>query len=832
MRTTIRRLHKPRLAVLAITCLLYMTQADPALSQVQVTIDEIGPKRSNLHPSDPDGASGGRVNGLAVARTDRNLMYAATEYGGIYKSTDGGRNWRHVPGHVPVVTWDVEIDPGDARRVYATSFYDGRTISRAGINISTDGGATWSKSATATPPEGFCADARARVEPAGFGIAISDENPNNIYIGTNCGLAISNDRGMSWHFVDPTPADGATRVWDVVVHHGGTIDTCGDDGHLRSVNGGAAWTSATGTGALPGGICSIAASPQEAHVLFSVVGTTIFESDDGGANWVNAYANPSPQGRIPFVATNRRAGGNFDLWFGDVQLHRGSCTTPTPPAPGGTARCQASPSWAGPFTRSAGGHDDMGAILFDPTVTSDACPLVMSSDGGAYFNTLTASPACHDPRWDQPNVTPQAVWNWDMGGAPRAGATPEDLYFGNQDTGGFGSTDAGATPPNWNNADCCDVFDVVAESGRVLSTLCCFGGGRATRLFVRASGMTGGGEINAYPPGTLIGFQALDTIVNLAPSSYAVATSDGVFVTDDVTANPVQWRELGATSTPANACALQVAGSGANTTLFAKDGGCDGDRGGTLWRHQGTATGGNWQQITRPGAGVFGVYAVDRNDPQRIIASDLGGTSGPTMVMTTDGGTTWTSLPSLDNLMTDGGAFRSQNETGPRRFTSFAGYPQPSLVAFDPHDRDVVVAAGADSGVFLSINAGRDWTRVTDPHNPVASGRPHIPRARHAYFEHDDPGRIRLYLGTQGRGQWRVSFAKQIDEAKHRFLYTTLRTLSSSGSRGCGYADWNCMTNLCKSDLNNLAWRGWAGCHRSDNSWLCLFECGQVRDLF
>ena len=332
-------------------------------------------------------------------------------------------------------------------------------LSRAGINVSTDGGTTWAKPPTATPPDGFCADPRTREQPAAFGIAVSDINANNVYIGTNCGLAISGDRGVTWHFVNPT-LDQARSVWDVVVHHGAIVDICGDDGHARSTDGGTTWTSSN---RLPGGTCSIAAAPFEAHVLFAVVGTTIYESLNSGSTWTNSYANPRPQGRIPFIATNRRAGGAYDLWFGDVQLHRLGCATPIPPASGGAARCQPASAWIGPFTRSAGGHDDMGAILFDPAAEADACPLLMSSDGGVYFNTRATSPECHDPRWDQPNATPQAVWNWAMAGAPRSGTVPEDLYFGDQDTGSFGTTDAGATPPTWNNADCCDVFDVAAQ---------------------------------------------------------------------------------------------------------------------------------------------------------------------------------------------------------------------------------------------------------------------------------------------------------------------------------------------------------------------------------
>ena len=58
---------------LMIVALAVIASVAPASAQFQLTVEEIGPKRSSLHPSDPDGASGGRVNGLAVARTDRNF---------------------------------------------------------------------------------------------------------------------------------------------------------------------------------------------------------------------------------------------------------------------------------------------------------------------------------------------------------------------------------------------------------------------------------------------------------------------------------------------------------------------------------------------------------------------------------------------------------------------------------------------------------------------------------------------------------------------------------------------------------------------------------------
>ena len=309
---------------------------------------------------------------------------------------------------------------------------------------------------------------------------------------------MSTDAGVTWTFIDPTPGDTAGDITDVIVHHAGIIDVCGDDGHLRSTNGGTTWTTAPAV-PLPGGQCSLAVSPDEDYVLFAVVGTSIFESDDAGQTWPGTYANPSAQGRIPFLATNQRAGNTYDLWFGDVRLHRGTCTTPAAPAQGGAQRCNASGAWAGPFTRSVGAHDDSGDIAFAPNVASDACPVLFASDGGVYRNTLAASPACHTPVWIQPTVTPHALWNYTFAGVSRPGAAVEHLYFGNQDNGTFGATNGGAAAVTWNNERCCDGFDANGDPLRGVTTVCCFGGGRATRLFLSAPGLVGADRTKSAP---------------------------------------------------------------------------------------------------------------------------------------------------------------------------------------------------------------------------------------------------------------------------------------------------------------------------------------------
>src|SRR2546428_13677779 len=70
------------------------------IRRVSYTLNDINPNQSSLDASDPDGASGGRVNG--IGRASSTTYFAATEWGGIYRSTDAGLTWSHVSGHVPM----------------------------------------------------------------------------------------------------------------------------------------------------------------------------------------------------------------------------------------------------------------------------------------------------------------------------------------------------------------------------------------------------------------------------------------------------------------------------------------------------------------------------------------------------------------------------------------------------------------------------------------------------------------------------------------------------------------------------------------------------------
>ena len=788
----------------------------PAASAQIIGITDVNPNTTNS-----SSGAGGRINGIAVDPTNKNIMYAASEYGGLFKSVNGGLNWFALPGHVPVVTWDVEVNPANPLRVYATSFYDGRNPSRSGINVSADGGITWGRPLTAVPPPGLCANPADQTELSAFGIAIDRANPNRIYIGTSCGLAISDDAGDTWAYTAPALGSGH-RVWDVVSAVPNIPDVCGDNGHYWIVNG--AWFTGSG---LPMGRCSLAASPYfpDPPSLIATVNKKVFEAPTG-INWQETRENPAPQGRVPFVETNKRSGGSgalFDLWFGDVGVHRVTCDGSLAGIKCGTGN---TPAWQPPYTCHIGGqacttnaqcpevnhngnhcyhggyswkwggHVDMGSIAFDPTAATDACPLINANDGGVYVNTLAQSPGCQDPFWQQPTVTPHALLIYTAAGADLAGTSDDHIIFGTQDNGMFLTTNAKPDSPFYWTPTGGDTFTTMASSENGGTFMHTNGGQSYTKV---SNDAWNGAAMNAYPPtGGDNGFKFTKMMAKWGPKSYALLTVDytptngtytdgGLYVTENIDAVPISWSELGnstepqqdtigtcsdypprqctiggttcggaATCNKRTPCAVYTAGNAA--IFYVQTGDCNGD-GFTdeLWAKY-TTQNASWTKIVLPNGRGVGVVAVDPNDANRLYVSAVTPNDAPFYV-STNGGLSWAPLNNLNNIIIGGGEFPIKNQRGYTYDINMPGYLQPSFIAVDPFDGDNLIAGGRDSGVFYSIDRGETWTRVTDPVNPQVSGRPHIPRPKHAYFSESDHDKS-IFVASQGKGLWRLDVCR------------------------------------------------------------------------
>ena len=505
--------------------------------------------------------------------------------------------------------------------------------------------------------------------------------------------------------------------------------------------------------------------------------------------------------RTPVVATNDRTAGfdpadpseGWDLWFGDGSLWRIPCHT------GQTPRCTTDKTrWDGSHTDHIGSpqeaHGDTGDLEFDPGASIDACPTMYSSDGGVYRNARDISDPtdptvdCHSPTFLGANVGLHAFYLRGMDGFSPTSADPEaeeDLYIATQDNGIFTSSDAGAQTPTWTHGIGGDVLDVAGDQDRTVATrrgttLVVGDPGYANMVF-KANGIYGQplwdseALVQAGPGRYLLAQYGTSTVTYGPPPGQSVVVPRGI---RDIDITNVDTAPMGVRygtvpwPTAANPPCHVTVGTGPSgvvpyvlagqcwygTLDIGRDPNSPSSGPDQLW----TFRDGDWVQRfpgpEDPGGMIeadagFGLVAVDPMDSERLYAAILFDGPSSRMMRSADGGQTWVHDPVLTRLMYQGFA--------PDRRDPGDGVhvlPQASLVAFDPRDRDIIVAGGRQTGIFVSSDGGRGWALVTEPHAPTTSGIPHLPNPAFAHFDHDKPGVVRVYVGT-GRGIWRINLA-------------------------------------------------------------------------
>ena len=762
----------------------------PASAQLKSSWFDINPSQSN---DGRNGASGGRVNHVG-APSDFSKVFAATEWGGLYQSFDQGLTWVRIENFIPSATWDVKVDPHNSKKVYATSFFDGRVNPQSGISVSVDGGNTWSAVNIPTQNNLNCTVAARKTEPSAWQISINPNNSDTVFVGTNCGLARSLNGGGGWAFIDPSPSDPAEQIYAVVAHDRETVDVIGDNGFFRSTDNGAHWSiilPAKGPGPVSGNSgpgTGVAVSPRESYVLLAEnLQNNIFESDDGGTAWPTSLTLPlrsggrsNQQGRIPFIKTNQLSTSTqFDVWYGDINVFRTTATTPSTLAPGGSPRTPLN-SWT---SVQDGAHDDTGDIMFDPRFAAGACPTLFTGDGSIFRNTDPNNPSCQNPNWVQPNITPHATWLWGFDGVRLSPGT-HALTYGLQDDGGYAATNVaeGFSPPpaNWNNYTCCDLMHNTEGAGKILDIEGCFGGcGPAGFQFtIRNQDGSGGGQIaSPSPPGFSpftngrenFPFGSKGYVVNVCGSS-ACAGGD-VYVTNDITASGVSWTSLNspaaATSGTGN---VKVANLGGQPNVYYHTGNGDPESTGVIFRSTlvGSirAPGSNWVALPLPtNIGSATAWDVDPTDGNHIIISGINNvTNNFEIWITPNFGAQWTHLTNLENLMLGSGAagpiFVNQATQGRTTgFLSFGTYWQPSMFKFNPLDPSTIIAGAIDAGVFISLDNAANWQVISNPISPTSTS-PNIPAPIYAYFS---PGRFNasttafdVWVGTRGAGVRKV----------------------------------------------------------------------------
>ena len=248
----------------------------------------------------------GRPTALAYDPQNASRIFASESGGGVFESTNGGKNWFSVGDGLPTQTTGgmafttanggtLVVGSGDG--AFGGYVYEGH-----GIYYSTDDGHAWHR-ATMLP--------RDVDNFVTFKVAVDPSNPLKVYVGTNKGLFRSTDGGQSFTDVNlPTTPAGypyncagnytkaspdfrcffATNVTDVVIRPAGGTVPGGLSNKLATDAGGeviAAVGYIGGQAPLHG--TTVVAAPQNGLYISN------HPADQGAPNtfkWVNSGTNP------------------------------------------------------------------------------------------------------------------------------------------------------------------------------------------------------------------------------------------------------------------------------------------------------------------------------------------------------------------------------------------------------------------------------------------------------------------------------------------------------------------------------------------------------------
>jgi photosystem II stability/assembly factor-like uncharacterized protein len=155
--------------------------------------------------------------------------------GGLFKSTDGGNNWRQLSrGLLKAEEWGrvgLAIAPSRPNRIYLLA--ESRKEFN-GLYRSDDGGESWERVNAERPVTGR--------GPGANGIAVAPDNPDVVYVA-NRSTYRSVDGGRSFTAIKGAPGgDDYQRIW-INPEHPEIIALSSDQGATISVNGGRSWSS-------------------------------------------------------------------------------------------------------------------------------------------------------------------------------------------------------------------------------------------------------------------------------------------------------------------------------------------------------------------------------------------------------------------------------------------------------------------------------------------------------------------------------------------------------------------------------------------------------------
>jgi photosystem II stability/assembly factor-like uncharacterized protein len=259
---------------------------------------------------------GGRVLAVAGIPDDPLVYYFGAAHGGVWKTTDAGRNWRNVSDDFfkfPAVG-GLDVSSSNPEVIYAGT---GEGLQRQfispgdGVYKSTDGGETWANVGLQETRH----ISKLRIHPT---------DPDIVYVAAMGDMFGPNpERGVY------RTTDGG-ETWERILYRGetaGAVDLCIDlknprvivaalnhhvtypwdeesggptTGLFKSTDGGDTWTDITRNPGMPKGLVGkicIAISPARSSRVYAFIEADqgeggIYRSDDGGSTWQLTHQDP------------------------------------------------------------------------------------------------------------------------------------------------------------------------------------------------------------------------------------------------------------------------------------------------------------------------------------------------------------------------------------------------------------------------------------------------------------------------------------------------------------------------------------------------------------
>jgi photosystem II stability/assembly factor-like uncharacterized protein len=274
------------------------------------------------------GPLGNRVISVAGIPGDPMVYYVGAASGGLWKTEDGGVNWKSIMEDKPVHSIGaLAVAPSDPQIVWAGT---GESFIRSNVSVgdgvwkSTDGGTTWNKMGL---------ESTFRISR----VLINPSNPDVVYVGSlghayspqkDRGVFRTNDGGKTWTKVlfvndstgvsdmvmDPNnPRIIFAGLWQLDIKTWGRQSGGKGSGIFVTRDGGDTWKRLSGNGLPknPVGKISLTMSKADSKIVYALIETSdgipmngkegesgeLWRSDDGGENWKRVSQNLALGGR-------------------------------------------------------------------------------------------------------------------------------------------------------------------------------------------------------------------------------------------------------------------------------------------------------------------------------------------------------------------------------------------------------------------------------------------------------------------------------------------------------------------------------------------------------